>query len=149
MKLTRTTEAEHFSLDARRHIIVDDHSHAYFRLEIDGQGACGIACHSTLIEPTAVVASDGKIWVGIDTHLVCLSRSGQVVLTKTLQTNLIRVLLREDCVIALGECDVIVFGKDLSIRLETLLPDVISGCHIQNGIISIETMDARTFELTY
>lgn len=115
--MTSISKLEFDSWSQAHKLIVHDYSRKFaaIRHETSSQNFA-ISWRSELVDPIIVMDSDSELWVGVDQHIACVAKEGNIKLSIILASSLLDVKSFNDFVAVLCETEVILFNRDKSIR---------------------------------
>ncbi|BAZ17082.1 hypothetical protein NIES4071_89600 [Calothrix sp. NIES-4071] len=145
MKIQCIEKYQFSQIEQSKQIIVHENARRFAIIDLGEKLGCyGFSWRSDLLEPTIVVSSDKKIWVGVDQRLVALNlHTGHIVVSLPLMTNILQIQAAKKVTVVLTESELLLFNLDGSIRFAKGLPELASEMSICDWDVKITDIEGN------
>jgi hypothetical protein len=150
MYFRTVSEKEFKDTDCARQIISHKNPRKFALLQIDeNHGEYGLSWCGDLIDPiTFVNEITSTVWIGVDQRLVAISKlKGNIVVSLTLDSNLIDIVSSEPTIAALSETELFLFNSNGSIQLMKALPEIGSELSVTDDGFCVNMIDGGTLSV--
>jgi len=137
------TEDEFSAGDPSWRIIDDEHARRFAALGLpDASHPLLLGWRSDGIDPQLVEdPMTGDTWIGVDEHLVCVSRAGAPRFALGLAGPVLEIQVSHSWIVVLGEIQVVAVNRDYTLRTIRDLPDVAESVQVGDDELVVTLMD--------
>lgn len=128
-------------------VIVHEHPRRFASVRLaEAPYDAAVCWQSDIVEPV-IIRLPGRLWVGVDQRVVCLSDTGLILFSVALHTRLLDLQVHAPFLVVLCESEVMTVNDDFSIRAFHSLADVPAGIAIVDSKLVVTLDDGTTVTL--